>query len=737
MTARDEFAKSVIASGLMSAEDMQTYRQKIPAPQRPKDGETLGAVLVQNSRLTDYQKQELLAGRGKGLVLGNYVILDKLGQGGMWMVLKAEHKQMKRVVALKVLAPHVTKSPEALRRFPREVEAVAKLAHPNIVGAFDADEATGTHFLVMEYVDGRDLASIARSQGPLSPGDAVRCMLQAARGLEYAHGKGIVHRDIKPHNLMLDGQCTVKILDMGLARLESAGGEQDQLTGTGQIMGTVDFMAPEQAMDTRNADARADMYALGATLWYLIAGRPMYAGETMLQKLIAHQQAPIPSLCETRSDVTPALETAFKRMVAKTPDERYASMRELIADLERSLIDTSHAATMMFDGSTAGHSPQSLAMSVHSAAAGGATAAPAVSAPPVVAPASLHDATVDVSRPELDTHPKVEPAWSAPVVTPVSRRARSASPPPRSAKLMIGVGIGSVGLVAAVLVATLSLTGGDSRKDPKAVAKNTPNRPSTSPSIKVAKGPPPPLAIVPFSAAEAKRHQQAWADYLGEPVEKEIDLPGGLKLVMVLIPPGEFMREEGGKEYPVRLTKPFYMGKYEVTQEQWQAVMGSNPSANKESPKNPVEMVSWEDIQPILSKLRMSSVNSQWQFNLPSEAQWEFGCRAGTTTAWSFGASDGELPQYGWFNGNSGGKTHTVGQLKPNQFGLHDMHGNVWEWCLDWQEAGFYAKAVRDDPAGPPVGSLRVSRGGNWNSGAAVCRTASRDGIVPAGRGSL
>ena len=199
---------------------------------------------------------------------------------------------------------------------------------------------------------------------------------------------------------MLDGQGTVKILDMGLARLESAGGEQDQLTGTGQIMGTVDFMAPEQAIDTRNADARADMYALGATLWYLIVGRPMYAGETMLQKLIAHQQAPIPSLCEVRSDVTPALEAVFTRMVAKTPDERYASMRELIADLERSLIDTSHAATMMFDGATAGHSPQSLAMSIHSAAAGTA-AAPSVAAPPVVAPASLHDATVDVSRPDL------------------------------------------------------------------------------------------------------------------------------------------------------------------------------------------------------------------------------------------------------------------------------------------------------------------------------------------------
>ena len=169
MTTRDEFAKSVVASGLLSADDLQTFWQRIPAPQRPKDGETLGAVLVQQSRLTEYQKQELLAGRGKNLILGNYVILDKLGQGGMGMVLKAEHKRMRRIVALKVLAPNVTKSPEALARFQREVMAAAKMLHPNIVAAHDADEANGTHFLVMEYVEGRDLAATVRAHGTLPP----------------------------------------------------------------------------------------------------------------------------------------------------------------------------------------------------------------------------------------------------------------------------------------------------------------------------------------------------------------------------------------------------------------------------------------------------------------------------------------------------------------------------------------------------------------------------------------
>lgn len=330
----EQFTQQLVDSNLMSNTDVAEFVASWNAGQSLDSGDELARLLIKQSKLTPYQVQQIGHGKGSTLVLGNYTILDKLGQGGMGMVLKAEHRRMKRVVALKVLSPAVTENPEMTRRFQREVEAAARLDHPNIVTAYDADEANGTHFLVMQFVEGCDLSVIVLSHGPLPIKHALACTLQAARGLEYAHRQGVIHRDIKPANLLLDLQGCVKILDMGLARLEAGGAVQDQLTGTGQIMGTVDFMAPEQAMDSKTADARADIYSLGATLWYLLTGRVLYEGDTIVKKLMGHQNGVIPSLLGFLPDAASELETLFKKMVAKDPQARYQNMSQVIDALQ-------------------------------------------------------------------------------------------------------------------------------------------------------------------------------------------------------------------------------------------------------------------------------------------------------------------------------------------------------------------------------------------------------------------
>jgi len=291
--------------------------------------------LLQAEKLTPYQATAIYQGKLGNLFLGNYEILNRIGQGGMGAVFKARHRVMKRVVAVKVLPRKLLTDRGAVKRFRREIRAAAKLDHPNIVAAFDADEADGTHFLVMEYVDGSDLDQYVKQNGPLSIRDAIDCSVQAARGLEHAHGTGIIHRDVKPSNLLIDTAGTVKVLDMGLVRATSSEVTDDSLaqssiTMTGSVMGTVDFMAPEQGMDSKLVDGRADVYSLGYTLYYLLTGQKPFGGDSPMQKLMAHHREPIPSLRDRRPDVPQRLEAMYRKMVAKDPNERHPSMTAVI-----------------------------------------------------------------------------------------------------------------------------------------------------------------------------------------------------------------------------------------------------------------------------------------------------------------------------------------------------------------------------------------------------------------------
>lgn len=269
---------------------------------------------------------------GVGSTLNEYELLEQIGRGAIGEVFKAVHRRMRRIVAIKVVNAAAS-SQEALGRFQREVKLAGMLTHPNIVAALDANESGGHHYLVMEYVPGQDLAAILQQHGPLPLEQVLDVMLQAARGLEYAHSQSVVHRNIKPGNLLLSIDGVVKVLDMGLARYDDAQAGA-QLTQPGQAMGTVDYMAPEQASDARQADQRSDLYSLGYTMYRLLTGQVPYTAKNVVMKALAHAQSPIPPLRAARPELPDWLEMIYQRMVAKKPSDRYANMGEFISAVE-------------------------------------------------------------------------------------------------------------------------------------------------------------------------------------------------------------------------------------------------------------------------------------------------------------------------------------------------------------------------------------------------------------------
>jgi serine/threonine protein kinase len=319
-----DFLGLVLQSNLVSPAQVDTYmRQSWQAsPETPAD---LARSLVRAGLLTEFQSEQLMQGRSKGFQLGKYLMLERVGASRMSSVFLCQHQAMNRVVCVKVLSQARAANQALLQRFCREARAAASLDHPNIVHVYDFEETERGHLLVMEFADGPNLEDLVVKHGPLSPLRAGHYIYQAALGLQHAHEKGLVHRDVKPGNLVVDRRGAVKVLDLGLALIT----ENDEAMLTNAVIGSVDYLAPEQGVDSHGVDARADIYGLGATFWFLLTGAPPFSGDSVLQRVLAHRTQKLPELRSLCPDAPEAFEGILAYMMAKNPADRYASMAEV------------------------------------------------------------------------------------------------------------------------------------------------------------------------------------------------------------------------------------------------------------------------------------------------------------------------------------------------------------------------------------------------------------------------
>ncbi len=692
-----------------------------------------------------------------GNQLGPYKLLAKLGEGGMGVVYQARHTKLGKLVALKILPQHLLSRSDAVSRFEREMLAVGSLQHPNIVQALDAGEINGAHYLSMEYVEGQDLQQAIQTKGAMSVVDACEAIRQTAQGLAAAHELGLVHRDIKPSNLFVTKQTgQIKILDMGLALLAQAE-KPSALTFNGQCFGTPDYMAPEQWSDAHTCDARSDLYSLGCTLYFLLVGCPPYHSEiypSTANKMKGHMLDAIPDLALARPDVPAGVVAIYLKLMAKIPSERFGSADELATAL-----------------------------------------APWVEALPD--PLALADARTDlIVRPSSPNRSEssdtlkasLPAALAAPQIQAVGTPLAGQGSPPRRplSRWLLSAGGAAAFVLLGVIIITITNVDG---------TKTTIEVPDTS-QVEITKkgdnalatakpgwdGWPahaPAPAIAPFSVEQARQHQADWAAHFKLPVE----FTNNIGMRFRLIPHGEFLMgstpeeieaelkrpeldlhlhfwrtpiESEGPQHKVVLTKPIYVGVTEVTQAQYELVMGTNPSqfsstgegkeavANLETGNHPVEMVSFNESVEFCARLSQHehldpfSVRSDQTvttlegtgYRLPTEAEWEFACRAGTTSRFWSGDENEDLIQAGWCSCNAGGRTHAVGELKANPFGLSDMHGNVWEWVQDGWDPKFYGQFqenVATDPLSPlSAGTMPMRRGGSFMQVPELVRSSSR-----------
>jgi len=332
----ENFLDLLRRSGLVEKDQLTRFLRELrdeAGGQLPADADEIAQKLIDAGLATRWQTDKLMEGRHKGFFLGKYKLLDHLGTGGMSSVYLAEHVLMQRRVAIKVLPRHRVEDTSYLARFHREAQAAAALDHRNIVRAYDVDNDGAIHYLVMEYVEGQDLQQMVKADGPLPFEQAAEYIRQSAEGLAHAHAAGLIHRDVKPANLLIDGRNVVKVLDLGLARFTDEETASLTVAFDENVLGTADYLAPEQALDSHGVDARADIYSLGCSFYFALTGHAPFPEGTLPQRLMMHQKQPPPPIRNDRPDVPDRLVEICSKMMGKKKEDRYQTADEVAVAL--------------------------------------------------------------------------------------------------------------------------------------------------------------------------------------------------------------------------------------------------------------------------------------------------------------------------------------------------------------------------------------------------------------------
>lgn len=569
--------------------------------------------------------------------LGEYDLVRRIGSGGMAVVYLARHRRMNRTVALKAIAPGSSERGVLLQRFAREVEITARLSHPNTVAALDAREDQGIVYLVTSYLEGGDLGRLVRRTGPLPVADAIRHTRAAAMGLAHAHSRDVIHRDVKPSNLLLDGHGRVCVADWGLARTRGDGPAFSRLTATGIIIGTADYLAPEQAGESASADARADVYSLGCVLFFLLTGRPPFNQGTLWDRIEAHQTSPAPNLRHLRPELPPALTELVAQMLNKRPDDRPASMTAVVEALDAVArprpdeVATAHAGTnrrtsrrAVLRAGVAGGLLAGLGLAIVRTRKHG-TGEPVPPEPPQVrapAPAIAEMPFADVKG--------YQQRWADHLGAPVER----------------------TDAVGGVRFRFVLIPPGTFRMG--------------SPADQIAR-----LVESP------ELHPRHKATYLAER-ERFVTIRRAFYLGRTEVTHEQFALFVSRTGHQTLAERTGFGWGYHGPEEKWKLGAGfdwRSAAQYRPQPDHPAINLANNDAVAFCKWL---GKELGAECGLPAESEWEYACRGGSYGRWGHGDAPEALTEFAVYGVDL---PSAVGTRTPNGFGLFDMHGNASERC--------------------------------------------------------